>query len=77
LNRQIITLLVALGVPDQVFEELQDAQLTRIGLMLTNPRAAVEVLEKSCSGDGHQALEMLRWAIMGVICAYGAKDCLS
>lgn len=32
--------------------------------MLTDHRKAIEVLEKSCSGDGHQALEMLRWATL-------------
>lgn len=51
LNREIITLLTTLGVEDHVFLEMQEQQLHHLGTMLTNSKAALNVLESTGGGD--------------------------
>lgn len=61
LNRQIITLLSALQVPNMVFLDLQDAMVSKLDQVLHNSEVAFEVLSSFCSGILHNtALEMLR-----------------
>ncbi|KAH7415135.1 hypothetical protein KP509_14G029700 [Ceratopteris richardii] len=61
LNRQIITLLSALTVPNSVFLDLQDSMVSKLDQVLQNSDVAFEVLSSFCSGDLHNtALEMLR-----------------
>ncbi|MCO5557940.1 hypothetical protein L7F22_011513 [Adiantum nelumboides] len=61
LNRQIITLLSALQVPNSVFLDLQDAMVSKLDQVLQNSVVAFEVLSSFCSGDLHNtALEMLK-----------------
>ncbi|KAI5055904.1 hypothetical protein GOP47_0029425 [Adiantum capillus-veneris] len=61
LNRQIITLLSALQVPNSVFLDLQDAMVSKLDQVLQNSEVAFEVLSSFCSGDLHNtALEMLK-----------------
>eukprot|EP00252_Welwitschia_mirabilis_P004884 TRINITY_DN1521_c0_g1_i2.p1 TRINITY_DN1521_c0_g1~~TRINITY_DN1521_c0_g1_i2.p1 ORF type:complete len:1212 (+),score=159.84 TRINITY_DN1521_c0_g1_i2:186-3821(+) len=50
LNRQIITLLSALGVPNKAFSDLQTAMVQRIGHMVDNAELAFEILTTSCAG---------------------------
>lgn len=60
LNRQIITLLSSLKVPNRVFIDLQDTMVHKLDQVLHNSKAALEVLSSFCSGDLHNiALEML------------------
>ncbi|XP_047955335.1 RNA-dependent RNA polymerase 2-like [Salvia hispanica] len=51
LNREIITLFSTLGVKDSVFLAMQDQQLQLLGTMLTNAKAALNVLESTGGGD--------------------------
>ncbi|KAH6797448.1 RNA-dependent RNA polymerase 2 [Perilla frutescens var. hirtella] len=51
LNREIITLLSTLGVADGVFLAMQEQQLQLLGRMLTNAKAALNVLESTGGGD--------------------------
>ncbi|KAI5056194.1 hypothetical protein GOP47_0029715 [Adiantum capillus-veneris] len=61
LNRQIITLLSALQVPNSIFLDLQDAMVSKLDQVLQNSEIAFEVLSSFCSGDLHNtALEMLK-----------------
>lgn len=61
LNREIITLLSTLQVPNEVFEALQDAQLTRLDALLHDPAVALEVLMTTCTDDLHStAVTMLQ-----------------
>lgn len=45
LNRQVISLLSTLGVPDLVFERMQRSVLVQLDAMLDDPVAALEVLQ--------------------------------
>lgn len=61
LNRQIISLLSTLQVENKVFELLQDAQVTRLEAVFSDPNLALEVLTTTCTGDLHStAVSMLR-----------------
>lgn len=51
LNREIITLLSTLGVVDGAFLAMQEEQLQLLGRMLTNAKAALNVLESTGGGD--------------------------
>jgi len=44
LNRQTITILSSLGVPDQVFVDIMDEQLTNYNKAMTDPKKAAELL---------------------------------
>ncbi|KAI9074511.1 hypothetical protein K1719_043510 [Acacia pycnantha] len=61
LNREIITLLSTLGVEDEVFEALQQDQLSVLAKMLNDRVAALNVLESLSGGDSKNILvKMLR-----------------
>lgn len=59
LNRQIITLLSALGVPDEIFWQMQAAMLLKLNQMLVDADIAFDVLTKSCAEHGNAAAIML------------------
>jgi len=52
LNRQAITLLSVLGVPDQVFIDMKDAQVNELEKMLKNESTAVKVLQQNIDEHG-------------------------
>jgi RNA-dependent RNA polymerase len=52
LNRQAITLLSVLGVPDDVFIEMKDAQVGDLDRMLKNENTAVNVLQQNIDEHG-------------------------
>jgi len=51
LNRQLITLLSTLGVPDRIFEKKQREALDQLDAILTDPVKAQEALELMCPGE--------------------------
>lgn len=59
LNRQIITLLSALEVPDELFWRMQETMVSRLDLILENPDVAFDVLTGSCAEQGNTAAIML------------------
>lgn len=59
LNRQIVTLLSALDVPDDVFARMQDSMVCKLDQMLVNPDVAFDVLTTSCAEQGNVAAMML------------------
>ncbi|XXG55897.1 hypothetical protein AAC387_Pa03g3456 [Persea americana] len=59
LNRQILTLLSALGVPDIVFLKMQESMVCKLNQILKNTDVAFEVLTTSCSEQGNSAAIML------------------
>ncbi|CAN1828340.1 RNA-dependent RNA polymerase 6 [Linum perenne] len=59
LNRQIITLLSTLAVPDTVFWEMQQMQLSKLNRILVDTDVAFDVLTASCAEQGTVAALML------------------
>ncbi|XP_057434485.1 RNA-dependent RNA polymerase 6 [Lotus japonicus] len=59
LNRQIITLLSALEVSDEVFWKMQEVMISKLNQMLVNADVAFDVLTKSCAEHGNAAAIML------------------
>ncbi|KAB1204617.1 RNA-dependent RNA polymerase 6 [Morella rubra] len=59
LNRQIVTLLSTLDVPDETFWKMQDSMLTRLNQMLVDTDVAFDVLTASCADQGNVAAIML------------------
>lgn len=59
LNRQIITLLSSLQVPDNVFEKMQETMIHKLNQMLVDADVAYEVLTRSCAEQGSTAAMML------------------
>ncbi|XP_061341002.1 RNA-dependent RNA polymerase 6 [Gastrolobium bilobum] len=59
LNRQIITLLSALDVADEIFWKMQEAMISRLNQMLVDADVAFDVLTKSCAEHGNAAAIML------------------
>lgn len=59
LNRQIITLLSALDVPDEIFWKMQEGMLSSLNQMLVDRDVAYDVLTKSCAEHGNAAAIML------------------
>ncbi|KAJ8437704.1 hypothetical protein Cgig2_008330 [Carnegiea gigantea] len=59
LNRQIITLLSALEVPDDVFWRMQETMISKLDQMLINTDVAFDVLTASCAEQGNTAAIML------------------
>ncbi|KAJ9136428.1 hypothetical protein P3X46_033508 [Hevea brasiliensis] len=51
LNRQLITLLSTLGIPDHIFEEKQREAVDELDAMLTDPLRAPEALDLMSSGE--------------------------
>ncbi|KAF8021159.1 hypothetical protein BT93_G1554 [Corymbia citriodora subsp. variegata] len=61
LNRQLITLLSTLGVPDHVFEKKQKNAVDQLDAMLVDPLRAQETLDLMSPGENGNILkEMLR-----------------
>ncbi|KAF9615730.1 hypothetical protein IFM89_026145 [Coptis chinensis] len=59
LNRQVVTLLSSLGVPNEVFSKLQDSMVHNLDQMLTNPDIALDVIISSCGDEGNTAALMI------------------
>ncbi|GAB2284911.1 RNA dependent RNA polymerase [Dionaea muscipula] len=59
LNRQIITLLSSLSVPDEIFWEMQEVMISRLNQMLVNADVAFDILTASCGDQGNTAALML------------------
>ncbi|KAF8692039.1 hypothetical protein HU200_039988 [Digitaria exilis] len=59
LNRQIITLLSTLGVPDTIFWQMKNAMLQHLNRILTHSDVAYEVVTTSCPEHGRTARVML------------------
>lgn len=57
LNRQIITLLSSLGIPDNVFKNLLEDMLSELDEALNNNQAAINLLVNNCGN--HIAYRML------------------
>ncbi|GBC00871.1 hypothetical protein RclHR1_00040022 [Rhizophagus clarus] len=52
LNRQAITLLSSLGIPDNVFVEMKNAQVSDLDRMLKNENTAINVLQQNIDEYG-------------------------
>ncbi|XP_058113286.1 RNA-dependent RNA polymerase 6-like [Magnolia sinica] len=59
LNRQIVTLLSALGVPDEVFMRMQHSMVCKLNQILKNTDVAFEVVTTSYGEQGYSAAMML------------------
>ncbi|KAK3438165.1 hypothetical protein EUGRSUZ_C02779 [Eucalyptus grandis] len=59
LNRQIVTLLSALKVPDEVFWDMQEKMVFKLNRMLIDSDVAFDVLTSSCTEQGNIAAIML------------------
>ncbi|CAO2825805.1 unnamed protein product [Amaranthus hypochondriacus] len=59
LNRQIVTLLSALQVDDDVFWRMQETMVSKLDQMLVNTEVAFDVLTASCAEQGNTAAIML------------------
>ncbi|GAV80756.1 RdRP domain-containing protein [Cephalotus follicularis] len=59
LNRQIVTLLSTLGVPDEIFWTMQDSMVSKLDQILVDTDAAFDVLTSSCADQGSTAAIML------------------
>ncbi|GLT27746.1 hypothetical protein SLA2020_027210 [Shorea laevis] len=64
LNRQLITLLSTLGVPDYVFEEKQREAIEQLDAILTDPLRAQEALELMSPGENTNLLKQM------LLCGY-------
>ncbi|KAL1223105.1 RNA-dependent RNA polymerase 6 [Cardamine amara subsp. amara] len=53
LNRQIITLLSVLGVPDEIFCDMQESMLYKLNRILDDTDVAFEILTASCAEKGN------------------------
>ncbi|KAL2237326.1 UNVERIFIED_CONTAM: RNA-dependent RNA polymerase 6 [Sesamum indicum] len=59
LNRQIVTLLSALEVQDDIFWRMQETMVSRLDWMLEDSDTAFDVLTASCTDQGNTAALML------------------
>ncbi|XP_042519740.1 RNA-dependent RNA polymerase 6-like [Macadamia integrifolia] len=59
LNRQIITLLSALDVPDEMFSRMQVTMISKLNQMMENNEVAFDVLISSCGEQGNTAAILL------------------
>ncbi|XP_022961927.1 RNA-dependent RNA polymerase 6 [Cucurbita moschata] len=59
LNRQIITLLSTLNVPDEIFWSMQETMVSKLDRMITDTDVAFDVLTASCAEQGNAAAIML------------------
>ncbi|KAJ1283464.1 hypothetical protein BS78_03G130300 [Paspalum vaginatum] len=59
LNRQIITLLSSLNVPDIIFSQMQEAMISNLNNILLDTDVAFDVVTNSCAGQGNTAALML------------------
>ncbi|CAN0876581.1 RNA-dependent RNA polymerase 1 [Linum grandiflorum] len=68
MNRQLITLLSTLGIPDHVFEKKQKEAVDQLDAILTNPSIAMEALELMPMGELTNVLKDM------LICGYKPGD---
>ncbi|GAV82938.1 RdRP domain-containing protein/RRM_6 domain-containing protein [Cephalotus follicularis] len=68
LNRQVITLLSTLGVPDHVFEKKQKEAVDKLDAILTNPLEALEALDLMSPGENSNILKEM------LLCGYKPDD---
>ncbi|CAD6238407.1 unnamed protein product [Miscanthus lutarioriparius] len=59
LNRQIITLLSSLNVPDAIFSQMQEAMLSNLNNILSDTDVAFDIVTTSCAQQGNTAALML------------------
>ncbi|KAK3009291.1 hypothetical protein RJ639_013141 [Escallonia herrerae] len=59
LNRQIVTLLSTLHVPDEIFWEMQNTMVSKLNQMLVDNDVAFDVVTASCAEQGNTAAIML------------------
>ncbi|PIA42460.1 hypothetical protein AQUCO_02000123v1 [Aquilegia coerulea] len=59
LNRQIVTLLSSLDVPNEVFSKLQDSMVYKLDQMLNDTDVALDVIISCCGEEGSTAALML------------------
>lgn len=59
LNRQIITLLSSLNVPDAIFAQMQEAMLSNLNNILSDSDVAFDIVTASCAEQGTTAALML------------------
>ncbi|KAK6931655.1 RNA-dependent RNA polymerase, eukaryotic-type, partial [Dillenia turbinata] len=59
LNRQLITLLSTLGVPDRVFEKKQKEAVDQLNAILTDVLKAQEALDVMCPGENSNILKKM------------------
>ena len=59
LNRQIVTLLSTLNVPDKIFWQMQDSMVSRLDQMFVDTDVAFDVLTASCAEQGNVGAIML------------------
>ncbi|KAM7487791.1 hypothetical protein LguiB_025275 [Lonicera macranthoides] len=64
LNRQLITLLSTLGVPDEVFEKKQEEAVNQLNSILKDPSKAQEALHLMAPGENTNILKEL------LVCGY-------
>ncbi|CAN1153015.1 RNA-dependent RNA polymerase 1 [Linum perenne] len=68
MNRQLITLLSTLGIPDHIFEKKQREAVDQLDAILTNPLMAIEALELMPMGELTNVLKDM------LICGYKPGD---
>ncbi|KAF6165648.1 hypothetical protein GIB67_036055 [Kingdonia uniflora] len=75
LNRQIITLLSALNVPDEIFSTMQDSMICKLDQMLENPDVALDIVTSSCEQETIAAIMLSagRW-LMGCLDELGVLE---
>ncbi|KAE9452207.1 hypothetical protein C3L33_15881, partial [Rhododendron williamsianum] len=59
LNRQIVTLLSSLDVPDDVFWKMQQRMISKLDRMVVDTEVAFDILTASCADQGNTAAIML------------------
>ncbi|KAH7839138.1 hypothetical protein Vadar_000215 [Vaccinium darrowii] len=59
LNRQIVTLLSTLDVPDDVFWKMQKRMISKLDRMVADTEVAFDILTASCGDQGNMAAIML------------------
>lgn len=59
LNRQIITLLSTLNVPDEIFWKMQASMVSKLNQMLVDTDVAFDVITASCAEQGNTGAIML------------------
>ncbi|CAI0458859.1 unnamed protein product [Linum tenue] len=68
MNRQVITLLSTLGVPDHIFEKKQKEAVDQLDAILTDPSAALESLDLMPLGETTNVLKEM------LLCGYRPDD---
>ncbi|CAL1408356.1 unnamed protein product [Linum trigynum] len=68
MNRQVITLLSTLGIPDHIFEKKQKEAVDQLDAILTDPSAALEALDLMPLGETTNVLKEM------LLCGYNPDD---